>query len=249
MPEITVATLNLFNRLGRWGERAPLLVEQFLELRPDVIGLQEVDLVIDQGNWLVHMVNSRLGAGEYHIHHVASPGRLAFMLANAVVTRLPVLAHETLDLLIGERTAQRVRLRAGQSAFDLYNTHLHHPLDARELRLEQAQRLLAWIEERSGDTPLAAVGDFNGRPDEPAIGAMKGRLRSAHQSVHGAEPAKTWPTPVNTFDPDPPGCLDYVFVRGARVEDCHLTFDRPHPHDPTLYPSDHMGLLARLSFA
>lgn len=249
VPDITVATLNLFNRLGRWGERAPLLVEQLAELQPDVIGLQEVDLVIDQGNWLVHMVNSRLGPQEYQIRHVTSPGRLAFVLANAVMTRLPVLAHETLDLLAGERTAQRLRLRVDSSEFDFYNTHLHHPLEARDLRLEQARRLLAWMEERSGSRPLAAAGDFNGRPDEPAIAAMKERLRSAHESAQGSEPEKTWPTPVNTFDPDPPGCLDYIFVRGARVSECRLAFDRAHPHDPTLYPSDHLGLLARLSLA
>ncbi len=249
MPEVTVATLNLFNRLGRWGERAPLLVEQFVELQPDVIGLQEVDLMIDQGNWLVHMVNSRLGTGDYRIYHVTSPGRLAFMLANAIVTRLPVAGHETLDLLGGERTAQRVRLQVGQSEFDFYNTHLHHPLDARELRLEQARRLQHWIEERSGDRPVAAVGDFNARPDEPAVAAMKELLASAHESAQGREPEQTWPTPINTFDPDPPGCLDYIFVRGLHVRECRLAFDRPHPHDPSLYPSDHLGLVARISFS
>ena len=86
MAEVTVATLNLFNRAGRWAERLPLLVEQFLELMPDVTGLQEVDLVIDQGNWLAHLVNSRFGEEAYTIRHVTSPGRLAPWLANAVMT-------------------------------------------------------------------------------------------------------------------------------------------------------------------
>ena len=44
-----------------------------------------------------------------------------------------------------------------------------------------------------------------------------------------------------------PGCLDYIWVRGAiEVESCRLAFDRPAAHDPTLYPSDHRGLSARL---
>ncbi|MCH7488933.1 MAG: hypothetical protein IIB23_04820, partial [Chloroflexi bacterium] len=49
MTTIRVATLNLFNKEGRWDERQPLVVEQMTELQPDVIGLQEVDLTIDQG--------------------------------------------------------------------------------------------------------------------------------------------------------------------------------------------------------
>lgn len=248
MAEITVATLNLYNRAGRWGERAPLLVDQFIELLPDVIGLQEVDLVIDQGNWLVHLVNSRLGQPTYRIHHVTSPGRLAPWLANAIATRLPVLAHEGLDLLSGERMAQGVQLETADGPFDLYNTHLHHPLDAAELRCEQARRLLDWLTKWGDDKPRAIVGDFNARPGEPAVDLMKERLRSAHETAHGHEPEKTWPTPINTDDRDPPGCLDYIFVGGAEVKECRLAFDRPHEYDPTLYPSDHLGLVARLSF-
>ena len=48
MPTATVATLNLFNKIGRWGERMPLVVEQIAALQPDAIGFQEVDLIIDQ---------------------------------------------------------------------------------------------------------------------------------------------------------------------------------------------------------
>jgi hypothetical protein len=45
----------------------------------------------------------------------------------------------------------------------------------------------------------------------------------------------------------PPGCLDYVWLRGAIcVVSARLAFDRPHPDDPTLYPSDHFGISARL---
>jgi hypothetical protein len=37
-------------------------------------------------------------------------------------------------------------------------------------------------------------------------------------------------------------------VRGAiAVETCRLAFDRPAVGDPGLYPSDHLGLSARLT--
>jgi hypothetical protein len=45
----------------------------------------------------------------------------------------------------------------------------------------------------------------------------------------------------------PAGCLDYIWVRGAiRVMGARLVFDRPHPDDPTLYPSDHLGIAAHV---
>ena len=44
-----------------------------------------------------------------------------------------------------------------------------------------------------------------------------------------------------------PDCLDYIWVRGAvRVVDARLAWDRPDPTDPTLYPSDHLGISAHL---
>ena len=75
-------------------------------------------------------------------------------------------------------------------------------------------------------------------------------FRSAFAEANGTEPAVTWPSglraPAMDTDGDP-DCLDYIWVRGAvRVESARLAFDRPDPEDPTLYPSDHLGISARL---
>jgi endonuclease/exonuclease/phosphatase family metal-dependent hydrolase len=75
-------------------------------------------------------------------------------------------------------------------------------------------------------------------------------FRSAHLEANGTEPAVTWPSgivaPGMDTDGDP-GCLDYIWVRGAAVvESCRVVFDRPAVDDPTLYPSDHFGLSAHL---
>jgi hypothetical protein len=46
----------------------------------------------------------------------------------------------------------------------------------------------------------------------------------------------------------PPGCLDYIWLRGSIVVDsCRLAFDRPAVGDAGLYPSDHLGLSAQLT--
>jgi endonuclease/exonuclease/phosphatase family metal-dependent hydrolase len=44
-----------------------------------------------------------------------------------------------------------------------------------------------------------------------------------------------------------PRCLDYVWVRGAvTVASARVVFDRPAADDATLYPSDHVGVAARI---
>lgn len=250
MSEVTVATLNLFNKTGRWGERLPLVIEQLTALQPDVIGLQEIDLVIDQGMTLCRLVNARMTEAEqprYRIYHMGRPGRAAHTQALAVMSRLPVEAHEGLDFLSYEGVAHRLRLRlAGGATLEYYNTHLYFPPEAREERLEQAKRLLSWVDTWTGAGAVAVGGDFNAYPGEPTLDLMKTRFVSAHESVHGREPEKTWPTPVNTYDPSPPGCLDYIFVHGARVVAAGLAFDTPHPLDADLFPSDHLGVMAKL---
>ena len=74
MPRIKVATLNLFNRMGDWELRQPLVVDQLVELTPDVIGFQEVDLMIDQGIEVSRAVNKRLpDQPHYRIKHATTP--------------------------------------------------------------------------------------------------------------------------------------------------------------------------------
>jgi endonuclease/exonuclease/phosphatase family metal-dependent hydrolase len=248
MAVVTVATLNLFNKIGRWEERLPLVLDQLAALQPDVMGLQEV-VITDQGAALCRLANERLtGSPPYRIYHMARPGAGAGVEALAVMSRLPVEAHEGLDYLLHNGVAQRLRLRLEErTTLDLYNTHLYFPPSAAQERLKQAKRLLAWADTWAGATATVMVGDFNAYPEEPTVALMKSRFASAHEKAHGREPEKTWPTPVNTFDPSPPGCLDYVFVAGAQVRDAALAFDTPHPSDASLFPSDHLGVMAKLS--
>jgi endonuclease/exonuclease/phosphatase family metal-dependent hydrolase len=75
-------------------------------------------------------------------------------------------------------------------------------------------------------------------------------FRSAMVEANGVEPAVTWPSGLQAPAMDTDGdaaCLDYIWVRGSvRVEQARLVFDRPHPEDPTLYASDHLGISAHL---
>src|SRR5207302_8234563 len=118
-------------------------------------------------------------------------------------------------------------------------------------RARQAADIVGWLSELPVPHPVVVVGDFNDEPSEPAYRAMTDAgFRSAHLLANAAEPAITWPSGLQApaIDTDgEPGCLDYIWVRGSiEVESCRLAFDRPAVDDPTLYPSDHFGLVARI---
>ena len=250
MAGVTVATLNIFNRMGEWGHRAPLIIDQLEGLAPDVLGLQEVDLTLDQGMWISRQINKRLpGQPHYRIKHATNPDTRASYHSIATLARLPFEEHEILDLMTFERVAQRMVFRAGDRPFIFVNTHLHFPPEAAQERVVQLERLLAWLDRDTRGLPTVVAGDFNAYadPPEPAVTMMKSRFRSAHEAVHGREPEKTWSTPVNTYDDSAHGTLDYIFVSPEfRIADAGLAFDRPAAHDAKLFPSDHLGLFARL---
>ncbi len=250
MPQVKVATLNLFNRMGQWGHRAPLVIDQLEGLLPDVIGLQEVDMVLDQGMWISKQINTRLpGRAHYRIKHAVNPGQRASFHGIATMSRVGFEEHEILDLMTHERNAQRFVFRCGDRPFFLINTHLHWPPEATQDRVDQLEYLLAWHARDARGYPLVILGDFNAYadPPEPATLLMKSRFRSALEAANGSEPEKTWTTPVNTYDTSPHGTLDYIFLSPEwRVVEAGLAFDKPDPHDPNNYPSDHLGLYAVL---
>ena len=249
MSEFTVATLNLFNNMGEWERRAPLVIDQLEALAPDVIGFQEVDLNIDQGMWIVRQINQRLPKeGRYRIRHAASPGKYASVHGIATMSRLDAVEHVALDLMTHERMAQRHIFDADGKQFVLVNTHLHHPPEDTAVRVQQLEYLLEWLDSDTRHLPTIVLGDFNSYIEEPAVSLMKSRFRSAHEAVHGQEPEKTWSTPVNTYDDSPHGTLDYIYVTDRfQIKDAGLAFNTPSPDDQDLYPSDHLGLFARLT--
>ncbi|TAL12075.1 MAG: endonuclease/exonuclease/phosphatase family protein [Chloroflexota bacterium] len=247
MPSLDVATLNLRNIADRWPERLPLLLEDMAAIQPDLLGLQECVFAVGQDRLL-----GAAGAGAYAVRR-GWAGRPEY--GNSVLVREPLRAGEAERLDLGmNRSALRVPVTiAGGPEVTMVVTHLHHVPADESSREDQARALVAWLD--ADPAPAAAgtivVGDFNAEPVEATYRVMvEAGFRSAHREVHGAEPAVTWPSGIQApgMDVDgDPGCLDYIWLRGElRAEMSRLAWHRPAVGDPTLYPSDHLGLLARI---
>lgn len=251
--EVRVATLNLFNNVhGRWADREALVHEQASALDADVLAFQECDLTGDQVDRLV----AALGP-DYSVVRLRNPDP-GSIKSLAVATRLAVDGDDACVDLGSNDIALRVRLPGG---LELVTTHLHFGPSRRgsEIRAVQVRKLLAWLGPVGADRRVVLCGDFNAGPRGETIKAIKQVLRSAHEVVHGDEPEWTHPTElVRIIDaqaafgvpvlPEGKGhAIDYVFVSPAvEVRDCRIAFDRPHPDEPGLFPSDHLGLVADL---
>lgn len=250
---IKVATLNVHNRHDRWAQRRHLIVAEIMDQMPHLVSLQEINFPMGQGKWLRNQINSRLSGsarGPYRlvqrrIRHVIQ----GYFEGVAILTRLPVISHDALNLGYDGHVALRanVELPTGDS-LDFVATHLHAVARDREARLEQVMLLTGWLND-TGRVPLQVIaGDFNEIPSGPAIEYMKQTYNSALEEARDYEPLATFPTALAPRTDDWSGCLDYIFISSAiGVEEAALFAKRAPEEDATLYPSDHVGLVAVLS--
>jgi endonuclease/exonuclease/phosphatase family metal-dependent hydrolase len=245
MDRLHVATLNIRNLADRWFERLPILLADMATLQPDILGLQEVVYPMQQDRLI-----GAAGEGRY-AEYRAWAGRPEY--GNGLLVRQPLLATDVERLDLGlNRSALRglVALPGGGSVL-VAVTHLHHLTPDAGIRDDQAAGVLAWLAHAPEASATILMGDFNAHPGEPAPHRIRDDgFRSAYADANGDDPAVTWPSgliaPAMDTDGEP-ACLDYIWVRGAiRVESARLCFDRPHPEDATIYPSDHLGIETRL---
>lgn len=250
MSTLRVATLNLRNRADRWLQRRDLLASQLLQAQPDLISLQEISFPIGQGHWLQRQLNVRLSGSRQRPYRLLLARKRhlikGYFEGVGILTRLPVVARDTLGLGYEGRVALRANLElpSGRTV-DFVALHLHHVARDQEARTEQVTRLMGWLNDRNRVPYQIIAGDFNETPTGPAIRRMKQVYRSAFAEAVGHEPLATFPTALSGPS-DWSGCLDYIFVSPAihRVKQAHLICKSPSPTDNTLYPSDHVGVLA-----
>jgi endonuclease/exonuclease/phosphatase family metal-dependent hydrolase len=245
MDRLRVATLNILNLADRWPERLPLLLADMAALQPDVLGLQEVVYVMQQDRLI-----GAAGEGYYEATR-GWAGRPEY--GNSLLTKSPLAGRdvERLDLGLNRSAVRAVVDLPHGSTVLLVVTHLHHPGAEEAARAEQTSALVDWLAVAPAVDAIVAMGDFNADPGEPTYARMHAAgFRSAYAQANGSDPELTWPSGLQApaMDTDGiPECLDYIWLRGnVHAAEARLAFDRPHPEDPTLYPSDHFGIVATL---
>ncbi|MEH0577894.1 MULTISPECIES: endonuclease/exonuclease/phosphatase family protein [Streptomyces] len=235
-----VVSWNLWWRFGPWRERQKAILAVLRELRPDVVGLQEVWAA--GGENLAQWLADELGL---HCTWAASPSpdrwraRIADAdadagsvdIGNAVLSRWPVTEQETLLLpapadLADGRLALYARVAAPAFDIPFFTTHLTSAVQASAVRCTQVTALAELVARHRGGTPCPPVvtGDFNAWPDSDEVRLFAGTrtapavpglvMFDAWDYADPTAPAATW-TPENPYAArllEPPARIDYIHV-------------------------------------
>jgi endonuclease/exonuclease/phosphatase family metal-dependent hydrolase len=251
----TVATLNLLDHQARPEERFPLIVAGLAAEWPDLVALQEVSAGREQGERLAAALNAAAGDEREPGYRYAQQTNLRrHDLTVGILARHAVLDQVWVDLQGQGRVALAVTTEIDGRRLAFVSTHLFWEVGpaGEQARLYQAGVLADWVSATFADVPTLVGGDFNAVPDGLAYAYLTERWASLYAERHGAEPAWTCPTPLAPTPEGWQGTLDYLFKapRTAPLAalDARLFLNEPAPHDPKLYPSDHVGVLARVAF-
>lgn len=237
---LRLLTFNIWHNMGDWAAREPLLVEAVRSADADVIALQEV--LEDAAVGLPNQARTLADAlGGYTMHFVSTdPEGAPRRYGNAILTRLPVLAHDStkLEPLDDYRTAVRVRVAVAGQPVDVVNTHLAWQADAQAVRARQIADLLNWLP--SDGTPLVVMGDFNAVQEDAGLNVLTG------ERFISALPRGAVPTTLNPAKGYPERVIDHIFAERARFAAGPATLIGATPTAGE-YPSDHFGVAATLT--
>ncbi|EQC41995.1 hypothetical protein SDRG_00842 [Saprolegnia diclina VS20] len=171
------------------------------------------------------------------------------------------LTPEGADVLLvgGWRAAQCVHVTTTvDKKMLVVNVHLSSALDQEDIRIDEARQICDWIDAKcevdDALTAVAIMGDFNCFPHGDCYKYLVGRgYKSAHNTCHSAEPEVTFHQGLEapTKDVGDECTLDYIFLKGdsVTVKYVQVVGQTQCGDDSTLFPSDHFGLVARLTLA
>ncbi|MCB8942589.1 MAG: endonuclease/exonuclease/phosphatase family protein, partial [Ardenticatenaceae bacterium] len=163
---LRIMTYNIHNGFPPYGNLNLEAIAQVIETEnPDIIALQEVSRgwvingSIDTLTWLSQRLNM-----PYIFNPTADP-----LWGNALLSRYPIINYELIPLppdnlpLTRGFIAATIDIGTGQT-LNIIATHLHHPFNGSDIRQQQAQVILDYIQNQPH---TIITGDFNAEPDSP----------------------------------------------------------------------------------
>ncbi|MEW6202467.1 MAG: endonuclease/exonuclease/phosphatase family protein [bacterium] len=253
---LKVMTINVRHNADFWEERFPLIADEIVRLAPDLIGIQEMEIGINQSKTLMELIEKRAGPSglKYEKYERLKTG--SDMLSGEGITifsRYPIGKKGYADLKHGRPVIfARIRITDWLSV-DLYNTHLHN-IGGDEVKLPQAQKLIAFQKNNDAGFLTFLTGDLNSREDSQTIGFfIANSFTDTYRAIHSYETPQTGNTsPVLMSKDNAPqnftGRIDYIFMKvPSSWEDRVNLIDSvvcfKNHDDRGLYPSDHLGVM------
>ena len=247
--QFRVATLNLEQDHKRWAARRDLINAEIGRLKPDLMAFNEVCIPLQSARGLRDAATALTGI-EYNLAQQTRVNGLSKVEGEALLTRFRIVETGNFDYQAKDIVALAARVLVDGMALDVYVTHLFMSRGDDSLRLFQVQQLLAWIDTRDDVTASIVCGDFNATLEAPSAALMATRFRPTQREPTAFTPLADEGGSVSHPDRTRMDrCIDYIWVAGAiRVVAAGVCFNQPSPEDPSLWPSDHLGVWADLEF-
>jgi len=243
MDRLRVLTLNVWNRSGPWDTRRELVRAALAELKPDVVGLQEIvgdatdatqaheiarGLLVDGASWHVAFGPAQAWGPVSFGNAILS----RWPIRETVVTPLPITDLGTGADIADPRAVLLARIDTPWGDLPFHTTHLSWKFHEGYAREAQVLAVVAHVEatRRAGALPDVVVGDFNAQPDAAEIRFMTGlqtlaRPGTTPRGTYFAD-AFAWAgegagatfdrarNPYAAYAREPPRRIAYIFVRG-----------------------------------
>ncbi len=243
-----VATLNMEQDHKRWEQRRDLIAAQMGELAPDLFTLNEICVPKHTGRWLQLIAKENFGIS-YALVQQSKVGALQHD-GEGILSSFPIVETANLDYRTHNAVAAVARVEIEGRQLDCYVTHLYMSRGDDALRLFQIQQLLAWIESRHDVEARIVCGDFNATTGMPSACLMAKHFTPSQTAPTAFSPlADSDGSVSHPYWQRADRCIDYIWIAGPlRVCESGVCFNKPSPHDPTLWPSDHLGVWADLAW-
>ena len=260
---VRILTWNIWWRFGPWERRQPAITATLAQIDADIIALQEV--WSDETSNLAAELAAELG-----YHHVFASGAdyQGFGLGNAVLSRWPIVRHESTILLGQEKTGEGplalfAEVDGPRGRLPIFSNYLNWLFDHSHIRQRQVSEIARFVDRVCPKTfPPIVCGDYNSEPASEEIRMLTGLTTCPVEGLffHDAwgvagdgGPGYTWDNanPYVRAKFQPNSRIDYILVgkpkaRGAgHIVDCRVTGNEPIDG---VWPSDHHAVMAELRY-
>jgi len=230
------------------------IIDNLIQLDPDLIGLQEINESLigggtdNQAKVIADSLSNYFGIPYYYYYEFTHYSwNNQFKEFVGIISKYPVDESGYFQFVTGVFPRKVVwnKVITPLGTVNVFNTHLS-AFNLSQIRIQQVQLIISYVESIELNHPAVATiltGDFNDTPNAISIQQL---TNTGTDTLYVITFAYVNPTnPGFTVPSDQPTSkIDYVFIKNTgSIEPIQSAVVMNQPYSPDKYCSDHLGIL------